>query len=120
MGHHTMTMSPIGRVFRAVQDQQFAMKTLVVATFSLLCAVCTEASADCPDKVAAAFELRTSGRPYRKDVTASEPSRELLYTARNHPLLRGDREMKFGPSQRRHDSGVVRCTSPSPRRGVTS
>jgi hypothetical protein len=97
------------------------MKTLVVATFSRLHSVWMEASADCRDEVSAAFErLRTSGRPYRKEVTASEPSRELLYAARNHPLLRGDREMKFGLRQRRHDSGVVRCASPSPRRRVTS
>jgi hypothetical protein len=43
-------------------------KSVVVAT--LLCGVCTEVSADCRDEVAAAFErLRTSGRPYRKEVT---------------------------------------------------
>jgi hypothetical protein len=70
MRRHTMTMSPIGCVFRAAPDRQFAVKTLVWATFSLLCAVCTEASADCRDEVVAAFErLRTSGRPYRKEVT---------------------------------------------------
>jgi hypothetical protein len=45
------------------------MKILAVA-FSLLCGVCTEVSADCRDEAAAAFEqLRTSGRPYRKEVT---------------------------------------------------
>jgi hypothetical protein len=47
-----------------------AVKTLAVAVFALLYAVCTEASADCWDEVATAFELlRTSGRPYRKEVT---------------------------------------------------
>jgi hypothetical protein len=70
MGRHTMTMSPIGSVLRAAADLQRAVKMLLVAAFSLLCAVCTEASADCRDEVAAAFErLRTSGRPYRKEVT---------------------------------------------------
>jgi hypothetical protein len=67
---HTMTMSPIGSVLRAAADLQRAVKMLLVAAFSLLCAVCTEASADCRGEVAAAFErLRASGRPYRKDVT---------------------------------------------------
>jgi hypothetical protein len=65
-----MTMSPIGSVLRAAADLQRAVKMLLVAAFSLLCAVCTEASADCRGEVAAAFErLRASGRPYRKDVT---------------------------------------------------
>jgi hypothetical protein len=46
------------------------VKTLVVATVTLLCAGCTETPANCRDEVAAAFErLRTSGRPYRKDTT---------------------------------------------------
>ncbi len=40
------------RVIRAAPDRQLAKKTLVVATFSLLRAVCTEASADCRDEVA--------------------------------------------------------------------
>jgi hypothetical protein len=42
-----------------------------VATFALLCAGCTKASADCRGEVAAAFErLRTSGRPYRMETTS--------------------------------------------------
>jgi hypothetical protein len=56
------------RVFRAAPDRQFAMKTLVVAAFSLLCAGCNEAPANCRGEVAATFErLRTSGQPYRKE-----------------------------------------------------
>jgi hypothetical protein len=46
-----------------------AVKTLAVAVFSLLCAGCTETRVNCRDEVAAAFErLRTSGRPYRKEM----------------------------------------------------
>jgi hypothetical protein len=71
MDQHTMTMSQIGCVFRAAPDRQRAVKTLAVATFALLCAACTEASADCQDEVAAAFErLTTSGRPYRMETTS--------------------------------------------------
>jgi hypothetical protein len=56
--------------FRITPNRQFAMKILMVATFALLCAARTKASADCRDEVAAAFErLRTSGRPYRKETT---------------------------------------------------
>jgi hypothetical protein len=59
------------RLFRMTPDRQFAMKTLAVATFALLCAGCTTASADCGDEVAAAFErLTTSGRPYRMETTS--------------------------------------------------
>jgi hypothetical protein len=55
---------------RAARARQFAMTILAVATFALLCGVCTEASAECRDEVAAAFaRLRNSGRPYRKEVT---------------------------------------------------
>ena len=57
------------RVFRAAPDRKFAMKTLVVAAFSLLCAGCNEAPVNCRGEVAAAFErLRTSGQPYRKET----------------------------------------------------
>ena len=57
------------RLFRAAPAAPFAIKILALA-FSLLCAVSTDVSADCRDEVAAAFEhLRTSGRPYRKEVT---------------------------------------------------
>jgi len=58
-------------LLRAAPAPQFVMKILAVATFALWCGVCTEASADCRDEVAAAFErLSTSGRPYRKEVTS--------------------------------------------------
>src|SRR5262245_40971645 len=46
-----------------------AVKTLAVAAFAVLCASCTETPTNCRDEVAAAFErLRTSGRPYRKEM----------------------------------------------------
>lgn len=55
---------------RAAPARQFAMTILAAAAFALLCGVCTGASAECRDEVAAAFErLSTSGRPYRKEVT---------------------------------------------------
>jgi hypothetical protein len=58
------------RLFRAALVPPFAIKILAVAILAVLCGACTEASADCRDEVAAAFErLRTSGRPYRKEVT---------------------------------------------------
>src|SRR5215472_10642100 len=45
------------------------LRTLAVATFSLLCAACSDTPASCGAKVAAAFErLRTSDRPYRKET----------------------------------------------------
>ena len=73
------TTSQIGCVFRAAPDRQRAVKTLAVATFALLCAACTEASADCRDDVAAAFErLRTSGRPYRKEVTSDVSDQQTV------------------------------------------
>jgi len=46
-----------------------AVNILALAIFSLLCAGCTEAPMNCRGQVAAAFErLRTSGRPYRKEM----------------------------------------------------
>ncbi len=76
------------------------MKTLAAATFSLLCAFCTEASADCRDEVAAAFErLRTSGRPYRKEVTSdiSDP-----FVVGDRKTLRGTAE--FLPPERMRET----------------
>jgi hypothetical protein len=79
MGRHSMTMSPFRCV--AAPDGQRAAKTLMAA-FALLCAaraeaLAAEASTACRDEVVAAFEgLKTSGRPYRKEVTSdvSDPS----------------------------------------------
>ncbi|MBO0756597.1 MAG: hypothetical protein J2P54_12090 [Bradyrhizobiaceae bacterium] len=71
----SVPMSPIGCTFRAAPHRRY-VKTLAVATFSLLWLASTEAwvaepSTSCRDEVAAAFErLRTSGRPYRKKVTS--------------------------------------------------
>jgi hypothetical protein len=46
------------------------MKTLAIATVALLGAGCAEVAANCQDEVVAAFErLRTSGRPYRREMT---------------------------------------------------
>jgi hypothetical protein len=56
------------------------LKTLAVATFALLCAACAEASADCRDEVAAAFErLRTSGRPYRMETASVISDQQTTY-----------------------------------------
>jgi hypothetical protein len=79
-----MTIERIGRVFRAAPDGRGAVRTLVVAALALLCAVYTEglaaeASAACRDEVAAAFErLRTSGRPYRKEMTSDVSDRFIV------------------------------------------
>jgi len=57
-------------LFRTAADWQTTVKALAVATFSLVCAGCTETPANCRDEVAAAFErLRTSGKPYRRETT---------------------------------------------------
>lgn len=69
-----MMMSPIGCASRTRPHWRY-VKTLAVATLSLLCMTSKEASVaepltSCRDEIAAAFErLRTSGQPYRKEVT---------------------------------------------------
>ena len=66
------------------------MKTLALASFSLLCLGCVEAlaaepSTACRDEVAAAFDrLMISGQPYRKDVMSdvsdsSAPDRRQIF-----------------------------------------
>jgi hypothetical protein len=65
--------------FRAVPDWQRAVKTLAVATVSLLCGGCTETPANCRDEVAAAFErLRTSGRPTGRTRPSSSAISKLI------------------------------------------
>jgi len=63
-----MVLDVIGDAGAAARRHR-AVRTLAVAAFSLLCASCTETPMNCRDEVAAAFErLRTSGRPYRKEM----------------------------------------------------
>jgi hypothetical protein len=66
------TTNQIGCVFRAAPHRRHAVKTLALATLSLLClrteALVAEPSMVCRDEVAAAFE-RLKTLPYRKAVT---------------------------------------------------
>jgi hypothetical protein len=66
------TTSQIGCVFRAAPHRLHAVKTLALATLSLLClrteALVAEPSMVCRDEVAAVFE-RLKTPPYRKVVT---------------------------------------------------
>ena len=90
-----MLISPIGRVFGSAPGRRDTVTTLAVATFALLCAACTEASADCRDEVAAAFErLKTSGRPYRKEVTLVVSTQQTLRGTAEflHQTVRGTAE----------------------------
>lgn len=103
-----MTMGPIGCASRSAPHRRHR-KTLAVVTFSLLCLASTEASVaepstSCRDEVAAAFErLRTSGQPYRKEVTfdISDP-----FAVGDRKTLRGTAEF-FPPDRMREITNIT-------------